>query len=191
MPADPMPTDMPEPALAGVSAAPSVTPAHPAVDRVTAALAVEGVEPRIVWFDDAVTTAQLAADALGVEVGQIANSLVFTLDDEPILVLTSGAHRVDTEWLGERLGGRIGRASKEVVKAATGQVIGGVAPVGHPAPVRTFVDVDLAAFDEVWAAAGHAKTVFPTTFDELVRITGGMPTPVEPGSAGVADRRDG
>jgi prolyl-tRNA editing enzyme YbaK/EbsC (Cys-tRNA(Pro) deacylase) len=165
-------------------------PSHAAVDRVVAALEAQGVEPRIVWFGDAVTTAQLAADALGVEVGQIANSLVFTLDDEPILVLTSGAHRVDTEWLGERLGGRIGRASKEVVKAATGQVIGGVAPVGHPAPVRTFVDVDLAAFDEVWAAAGHAKTVFPTTFDELVRITGGTPTPVEPGAAGDGGRQE-
>lgn len=166
-------------------------PSHAAVDRVTAALAAQGVDPRVVWFDDAVTTAQLAADALGVEVGQIANSLVFTLDDEPILVLTSGAHRVDTDWLGERLGGRIGRASKEVVKAATGQVIGGVAPVGHPAPVRTFVDVDLGGYDEVWAAAGHAKTVFPTTFDELVRITGGTPTPVEPRSALDADRQDG
>ena len=146
----------------------------------TAAPSHDGIEPRIVWFDDAVTTAKLAADALGVEVGQIANSLVFTLDDEPILVLTSGAHRVDTDWLGAELGGTIGRASKEVVKAATGQVIGGVAPVGHPSPVRTFVDVDLAAYDEVWAAAGHAKTVFPTTFDELVRITGGVPSEVEP-----------
>ncbi|WP_157427451.1 YbaK/EbsC family protein [Agromyces salentinus] len=144
------------------------------------ALTAQGVEPRVVWFDDAVTTAQLAADALGVQVGQIANSLVFTLDGEPILVLTSGAHRVDTEWLGDRLGGRIGRASKDTVKAATGQVIGGVAPVGHPTRVRTFVDVDLAGYDEVWAAAGHAKTVFPTTFDELVRITGGTPHPVQP-----------
>lgn len=159
---------------------PTAAPSHAAVDKVAAALAADGIEPRIVWFDDAVTTAKLAADALGVEVGQIANSLVFTLDDEPILVLTSGAHRVDTDWLGAELGGTIGRASKEVVKAATGQVIGGVAPVGHPSPVRTFVDVDLAAYDEVWAAAGHAKTVFPTTFDELVRITGGTPTAVEP-----------
>ena len=153
---------------------------HPSVDRVAGALAEQGLTPEIVWFDDAVTTAQLAADALGVEVGQIANSLVFTLDDEPILVLTSGAHRVDTHWLGEQLGGHLGRASKDVVKAATGQVIGGVAPVGHPAPVRTIVDTDLAGYAEVWAAAGHAKTVFATTFDELVRITGGTPHPVEP-----------
>ncbi|WP_350349266.1 YbaK/EbsC family protein [Agromyces sp. G08B096] len=163
------------------------TPSHPAVDRVTDALRAAGVEPRITWFDDAVTTAQLAADALGIEVGQIANSLVFTLDDEPILVLTSGRHRVDTEWLGAELGGVIGRASKETVKAATGQVIGGVAPVGHPAPVRTFVDVALADYPEVWAAAGHAKTVFPTTFDELVRITGGTPRAVEPAEAGARE----
>ncbi|SFR72756.1 Cys-tRNA(Pro) deacylase, prolyl-tRNA editing enzyme YbaK/EbsC [Agromyces sp. CF514] len=158
------------------------TPSHPAVDRVAEALAGHGLSPEIVWFDDAVTTAPLAADALGVEVGQIANSLVFTLDGEPILVLTSGAHRVDTDWLGAQLGGSIGRATKETVKDATGQVIGGVAPVGHPSPVRTIVDVDLAGYDRVWAAAGHAKTVFPTSFDELVRITGGTPHAVEPGA---------
>ena len=153
---------------------------HAAVERVTHALAGHGLSPEIFWFDDAVTTAQLAADALGVEVGQIANSLVFTIDDEPILVLTSGAHRVDTEWLGEQLGGVVRRASKETVKEATGQVIGGVAPLGHPAPVRTIVDVQLGDYPVVWAAAGHAKTVFPTSFDELVRITGGTPSAVEP-----------
>jgi prolyl-tRNA editing enzyme YbaK/EbsC (Cys-tRNA(Pro) deacylase) len=177
MSSDALPT---ESVPAASPSAPAPAPRHPAVDAVVSALAAKGVEPNVVWFDDAVTTAQLAADALGVEVGQIANSLVFVLDDEPILVLTSGAHRVDTEWLGARLGGVIGRASKDRVKAATGQVIGGVAPVGHPAPVRTFVDVDLAQFDEVWAAAGHAKTVFPTTYDELVRLTGGTPHAVEP-----------
>ncbi|MFF2372700.1 YbaK/EbsC family protein [Agromyces sp. NPDC058110] len=159
------------------------TPSHPAVERVAEALAAHGLSPEIVWFDDAVTTAPLAADALGVEVGQIANSLVFTLDDQPILVLTSGAHRVDTDWLGSQLGGTIGRASKETVKDATGQVIGGVAPLGHPSPVRTIVDTALAGYDEVWAAAGHAKTVFPTTFDELVRITGGTPHAVEASEA--------
>jgi len=136
------------------------------------------VRGEIRWLDDAVTTAALAAQALDVEVGQIANSLVFTLDGEPVLVMTSGAHRVDTDFLGARLGGVLGRASKDVVRDATGQVIGGVAPVGHPAPVRTLVDTALARYDVVWAAAGHAKTVFPTSFDELVRITGGEPTAV-------------
>jgi prolyl-tRNA editing enzyme YbaK/EbsC (Cys-tRNA(Pro) deacylase) len=157
-----------------------VNRAHPSVDRVREALATHGLSPEIRWFDDAATTAQAAAAALGIEVGAIANSLVFTLDGAPLLVLTSGAHRVDTAWLGERLGGTIGRASRETVKDATGQVIGGVAPVGHPSPIRTLVDVALADHAVVWAAAGHAHTVFPTTFDELVRITGGEPLPVVP-----------
>ncbi|GAA1506379.1 prolyl-tRNA editing enzyme YbaK/EbsC (Cys-tRNA(Pro) deacylase) [Agromyces terreus] len=160
---------------------------HPAVDRVVEALELQGLSPEIVWFDDAVTTARLAADALGVEVGQIANSLVFALDGEPILVLTSGAHRVDTGWLGAQLGGVLGRASKDAVKEATGQVIGGVAPVGHPGPLRTLVDVDLDRYDQIWAAAGHAKTVFPTTFAELVRITGGTPHAVVPPSEAGAE----
>jgi len=153
---------------------------HASVLRVREALASHGLNPEVRWFDDAATTAQAAADALGIEVGAIANSLVFALDGEPVLVLTSGSHRVDTEWLGDRLGGTLGRASKELVKEATGQVIGGVAPVGHPAPLRTLVDVALADYPVVWAAAGHAHTVFPTSFDELVRITGGEATPVEP-----------
>ncbi|NYF98986.1 YbaK/EbsC family protein [Janibacter cremeus] len=156
------------------------TPSHPAVDRVVAALAEYDLHPEVLWLDDAVTTAPLAAAAIGVEVGQIANSLVFTLDDEPLLVLTSGAHRVDTDWLGARLGGTIARASKETVRSATGQVIGGVAPLGHPAPVRTVVDTDLERYDEVWTAAGHARTVFPTSYAQLLRMTGGEPSPVTP-----------
>jgi prolyl-tRNA editing enzyme YbaK/EbsC (Cys-tRNA(Pro) deacylase) len=154
---------------------------HPSVDRVLAELRAGGVGGDVRWFDDATPTAVHAAEALGVDVGAIANSLIFTLDSEPVLVLTSGAHRVDTGWLGEQLGGKLKRADAATVRAATGQVIGGVAPVGHPAPVRTFVDTALAAYPEVWAAAGHPHTVFPTTFDELLRLTGGIPTAVEPG----------
>ena len=157
---------------------------HPTVDRVVSELRASGIGGDVRWFDDATPTAAHAAEALGVEVGAIANSLIFTLDGEPVLVLTSGAHRVDTAWLGERLGGRLRRADAATVRAATGQVIGGVAPVGHPAPVRTFVDTALAAYPEIWAAAGHPHTVFPTSFDELVRLTGGTPTAVEPSSAG-------
>ncbi|HSP75193.1 MAG TPA: YbaK/EbsC family protein [Cryobacterium sp.] len=157
-----------------------VNTAHPSVERVRAALHAQGLDPEIRWFDEAATTAAAAAEALGIGVGAIANSLVFTLDGEPLLVLTSGAHRVDSVWLGDRLGGTIGRASKDVVRQATGQVIGGVAPIGHPSPLRTLVDVALADFPVVWAAAGHAHTVFPTTFGELVRITGGQPTAVAP-----------
>lgn len=154
---------------------------YPAVARVLSDLAEHGVEPEVTWFDDAVTTAQSAAEALGIEVGQIANSLVFTLDEEPVLVLTSGAHRVDTDWLGDQLGGTIGRASKDVVRQATGQVIGGVAPVGHAQRVPTYVDPTLAQYQEVWAAAGHPKTVFPTTYSQLLAVTGGTPQDVRPG----------
>ncbi|MGW8566098.1 YbaK/EbsC family protein [Isoptericola sp. NPDC055881] len=145
-----------------------------------AALRAAGADGEVRWLDDHATTAARAAEALGVPVGAIANSLVFTLDGVPVLVLTSGAHRVDTDFLGSRLGGRLARADKDTVREATGQVIGGVAPVGHPAPVRTLVDEDLRGHEVVWAAAGHAKTVFPTSFDELVRITGGTPTTVVP-----------
>lgn len=153
---------------------------HPAVSIVEQTLRDRGAQGEVTWLDDAARTAALAAEALGIEVGAIANSLVFTLDGEPTLILTSGAHRVDTAWVGERLGGRLKRADAEVVKAATGQVIGGVAPVGHPEPIRTYVDEALAAYPEVWAAAGHAHTVFPTTFEELVRVTGGQVIAVEP-----------
>jgi prolyl-tRNA editing enzyme YbaK/EbsC (Cys-tRNA(Pro) deacylase) len=155
-------------------------PEHPSVDRVVAVLRAEGAlgEPR--WFDDGVRTAAEAAAALGIEVGAIANSLVFALDGEPVLVMTSGAHRVDTAWLGAQLGGKLTRADADLVRAATGQVIGGVAPVGHPAPLRTWVDTVLADYPEIWAAAGHSHAVFPTTFDELVRLTGGTPTAVAP-----------
>lgn len=146
---------------------------HPAVVRVEAALAAADHPTEIVWLEDSARTAAEAAAALGCPVGAIANSLVFTLDGEPVLVMTSGAHRVDTVFLGERLGGRLKRADPDVVREATGQVIGGVAPVGHPAPLPTWVDAALADFPRIWAAAGHAHTVFPTTFDELVRITRG------------------
>nr|WP_243696766.1 YbaK/EbsC family protein [Labedella gwakjiensis] len=151
---------------------------HPAVERVRSALAASGVPAEVVWFDDSAKTAAEAAAAIGCDVGAIANSLVFTLDGEPVLVMTSGSHRVDTAFLGALIGGRLKRADADVVKAATGQVIGGVAPVGHPSPIRTWVDTTLAEYPEIWAAAGHAHTVFPTTFDELVRVTRGTPTPV-------------
>ncbi|MFV0372540.1 YbaK/EbsC family protein [Microbacterium sp.] len=138
------------------------------------ALRSHGITGEIVVLPDAAATAVLAAEALGVVVGAIANSLVFQCDDEPLLVMTSGAHRVHTAALAERIGAsRIRRASAEQVREATGQAIGGVAPTGHPAPLRTIVDRDLAAFPQIWAAGGTPHTVFPLTFDELVALTGG------------------
>lgn len=133
-----------------------------------------GVERDIVRFPGGVHTAKAAADALGIEVGQIANSLIFWMAGAPLLVMTSGRHRVDTDALATALGeGPIQRATPEQVRAATSQVIGGVAPIGHPAPVRTIVDEALADYDRISAAAGTPDTVFLLTFDELVRITGG------------------
>ena len=138
------------------------------------ALRAAGIAGEIVVLPDAASTAALAASALGVEVGAIANSLVFWSNDAPLLVMTSGAHRVDTTALAERLGrGDIRRATPDQVREATGQAIGGVAPTGHPAPLVTIVDEALAAYSEIWAAGGTPHTVFPLTYNELVRLSGG------------------
>lgn len=138
------------------------------------ALRAAGIPGEIVVLPDAASTAVLAAEALGVEVGAIANSLVFSSDGAPLLVMTSGAHRVDTAALAARLGhGKIQRATVEQVREATGQAIGGVAPTGHPAPLATIVDEALAEFSEIWAAGGTPHTVFPLTYDDLVRLTAG------------------
>jgi prolyl-tRNA editing enzyme YbaK/EbsC (Cys-tRNA(Pro) deacylase) len=147
---------------------------HPNVQAVQNALAAAGAGGEIVMLPDAVTTAAAAAAALGVEVGQIANSLIFNADGGPLLVLTSGAHRVDTAKVAELLGlESVKRATVEFVREHTGQPIGGVAPLGHPKPVPTLVDVALGAFPVVWAAGGIPHAVFPTTYEELVRITDG------------------
>jgi prolyl-tRNA editing enzyme YbaK/EbsC (Cys-tRNA(Pro) deacylase) len=130
-------------------------------------------------FPESARTAAAAAEQLGCDVGAIANSLVFAADGAPLLVLTSGAHRVDTALVAELVGAAaVSRAEARSVREWTGQVIGGVGPVGHPAPIRTLVDVWLAKYDVVWAAAGHPHAVFPTSFEELVRITGGTPAEV-------------
>jgi prolyl-tRNA editing enzyme YbaK/EbsC (Cys-tRNA(Pro) deacylase) len=160
-----------------------VTSSHRNIELVVAALTAGGADParidRMLVLPDAVTTAGAAAAALGVEVGQIANSLVFEMtgadgDVAPLLVLTSGAHRVDTGKVAALVGAaRVRRASPEFVRAATGQAIGGVAPVGHPASVRTLVDRALEAYDEVWAAGGIPHAVFPSTCAELLKVTGG------------------
>ncbi|MFD2093063.1 YbaK/EbsC family protein, partial [Blastococcus deserti] len=118
--------------------------------------------------------APAAAAALGCPVGAIANSLVFEADGAPLLVLASGAHRVDTAKVAALVGvRRVRRAAPAFVLAATGQEVGGVAPVGHPAPLRTVVDVDLAAHPVVWAGGGDHHTMFAASYDELLRITAG------------------
>lgn len=152
---------------------------HANAELVAQALTAAGARGQVQILADAVRTAKDAAAALGCAPAAIANSLIFLADDEPVLILTSGGHRVDTAQVAARLGvGKLGRATPEQVRAATGQPIGGVAPVGHPQPVRTFVDVALEPFEVVWAAAGIPHAVFPTSYRELLRITGGAPITV-------------
>lgn len=152
---------------------------HPSVLRVTARLSELGVSGAVRALDDAARTAAQAAAQLGVDQAQIANSLVFSADGRPVLVLASGGHRVDTAKVASIVGAeKVDRADADFVRAHTGFAIGGVAPVAHPEPLRTLVDTALAAYDEVWAAAGHPHTVFPTTYDELLAITGGEPADV-------------
>jgi prolyl-tRNA editing enzyme YbaK/EbsC (Cys-tRNA(Pro) deacylase) len=147
-------------------------PEHPAVTRFRSELAARGGAGRVVVLPDSVHTAALAAQALGCEVGAIANSLLFDAAGSPVLILTSGSHRVDTGHVAAGIGvPELRRASPEFVREHTGQVIGGVSPIGHPLPVPTYIDPWLRRYDEVWAAAGHPAAVFSTSFDELVGMT--------------------
>ena len=152
-----------------------------AVRTVLAALRERGVAPEVRTFAGAVPTAAAAAERLGCEVGAIANSLVFAApgagpdgEPEPVLVLTSGAHRVDTKRVAALLGvPKLKRATPEQVYAATGQRVGGCAPVGHPRPLRTVVDIRLGDYDVVWAGAGDEHTMHATTLHDQTRHTTG------------------
>ena len=153
---------------------------HPNCEAVNAILQAAGVPGRVRMLDEAVTTARAAAAYLGCPVGAIANSLIFaSADGTPLLIMTSGAHRVQEIKIGKRLGIELRRASAEFVREHTGQPIGGVAPVGHPQPIRTIVDSALADFDELWAAGGIPHAVFPLTYSELLLLTGGTEAPVD------------
>ena len=152
---------------------------HPNATAVSQALTAAGAAGAVRELADSAKTAAAAAEALDCPVGAIANSLIFMADEVPVLVLTSGAHRVDTAYLATRIGvAGLNRATPEQVRAATGQPIGGVAPVGHPRPVRTLIDVALQDYPVVWAAGGTPHTVFPTTYDELLRICAATPVAV-------------
>jgi prolyl-tRNA editing enzyme YbaK/EbsC (Cys-tRNA(Pro) deacylase) len=152
---------------------------HPNAVQVASVLRELGVPGQVRELPEPAPTAAAAAAQLGCEVGAIANSLLFSAGSEPLLIMTSGAHRVDTGKVAALLGiSSLQRASPEFVRASTGQAIGGVAPVGHPRPVRTLVDTWLDKYDVVWAAGGHPRTVFPSSFAELVRITEGTPAEV-------------
>lgn len=147
----------------------------PAARRVQDALAGLGVSTSVVVLDRSARTSADAAAALGCAVDQIAKSLVFRLrhSGRPLLVVASGAHRVDEARVGDLVGEPLGKADADFVRAHTGFAIGGVAPVGHPAPLATLIDEALLKWPELWAAGGHPQTVFRVTPPELVRMTGG------------------
>ena len=145
----------------------------PSVERVRDALARAGLAANIVELPGAARTAKAAAEFLGCEVGQIANSLVFRAQasDAPLLVMSSGAKRVDLARLAAVAGEPVDKADADFVRRHTGFAIGGVPPVGHGL-ARAFVEKSLAAYRQLWAAAGHPHTVFALTYEELLRITG-------------------
>ena len=152
---------------------------HPSVVRVRQRLSELNLNSEITILTDSARSAREAADALGVNVGQICSSLIFASAGNPILILTSGRHRVDTELVAREQGlAKLERADADLVKSSTGFAIGGVAPIGHINPITTYIDLALAEYPIVWAAAGHPHAVFPTTFDELLRITGATPIAV-------------
>ena len=134
-----------------------------------------GLDVRVRELPQSTRTAAEAAAALGCEVGAIASSLVFMADDAPLLVMTSGRHRVDLDRVADHVGaGSIAMATAKQVRDVTGQAIGGVAPVGHPAPLRTLVDEALRDYATVWVAAGTPRTIVPLTVDQLIALTGGQ-----------------
>ena len=147
------------------------------VKRVAAALAEHGCAGEIKVLSDSARTAAEAAAALDIEVGQIASSLIFKLPDgSPLLIITSGRHRVDTELVAGNLRvEKLGRVDADYVKEYSGFSIGGVAPIGWLSPATILIDQALNDYEVVWAAAGHPHAVYPTTFAELVKITSAQP----------------
>jgi prolyl-tRNA editing enzyme YbaK/EbsC (Cys-tRNA(Pro) deacylase) len=153
---------------------------HPNCVLINSILRAAGLPGRVRILPHPAPTAVAAADQLGVGVGAIVNSLIFsTAEQAPLLVLTSGAHRVDTAKVAALVGtATLSRASAEFVRSATGQSIGGVAPTGHPAPIRTLLDTELARFPELWAAGGIPHAVFPISYPDLLALTSAQPVAV-------------
>ncbi len=153
---------------------------------MAAALAAAGIEPQLREFPQGTRTAADAAAAIGCEVGQICKSLVFRVEpqDAPLLVITSGANRVDEARVGALVGGTLGKADADFVREHTGYAIGGVPPLGHAAPLATIFDEDLLGYEVVWAAAGTPMSVFAVEPAVLVAATGGRVAAVALSPAG-------
>ena len=147
------------------------------VQRVQGLMKELGMKGEITALADSARTAKEAADALGIEVGQVASSIVFKLDDEsPLLVITSGRHKVDTELVAKSLNQiKLHRVDADYVKEKSGFSIGGVSPIGWVSQATILIDEALNDYDIVWAAAGHPHSVFPTTYAELIACTGAKP----------------
>lgn len=145
-----------------------------AEQRVAAALEQHGLPGKVIVLEQLATTAQMAADAIGIEVGRIVKSLLFKGKDtgKPYLLLVSGANRVHEKRAGRLIGEVLERSDADFVKEWTGFSIGGVSPFGHPAPLVTYLDQDLFNYDTVWAAAGDPRSVFEITAADLERTTG-------------------
>ena len=150
---------------------------HPNVLRVTEAANAAGLTIEVRQFPEGTKTAQDAADAIGVTVGQIVKSLVFGVDDEIVMALVSGSNQLDEKKLAAAAGGaKCKRVDADAVRAATGYAIGGVPPFGHSTQLRVFVDPDLLQYDEVWAAAGTWNDNFGASPADIVRVAGGVVT---------------
>ena len=147
----------------------------PSAQKVQDALRARGFDLTVIEHAESTRTAQEAADRVGVTLGQIVKSLIFkgTVSGKPILVLTSGANRVDEKRIKDYSGEKIGRAEPDFVREVTGYAIGGVPPIGHLKPMETYLDEDLLQYEFIWAAAGTPNAVFKLTPDDLKKMTGG------------------
>lgn len=149
------------------------------VEHVRAALVAAGLPDTVIVVPDSVATAATAAAVLGCEVGAIANSLIFECAGEPLLILASGAAKVDTKKVAREHGlAKIKRASPEFVLQHAAQPVGGVAPLGHPAPIRTFLDTDLVQYPLLWAGAGSHQAMLSMSYQDLKNTTGATETAV-------------
>jgi prolyl-tRNA editing enzyme YbaK/EbsC (Cys-tRNA(Pro) deacylase) len=152
------------------------TSRKPSAQRVQDALIQRGFTNQVIELEISARTSAEAAEAVGCEVAQIAKSLIFATEstNRPILVIASGANRVDTEKVGALVGERLVRADPNFVREQTGYAIGGIPPLGHANPIETYTDADLLQWPTIWAAAGHPNALFQLTPDQLVAMTGGV-----------------
>lgn len=156
----------------------------PTAQRVQDLLTARGLSCKVIEFAESTRTSQEAAERAGCALGQITKSMIFRgkTSHRPVLVLTSGANRVDEELISQYTGEPIGRADAEFVRRTTGFAIGGVPPLGHSEPMETFLDEDLMQYSKIWAAAGTPNAIFEVAPLELQQITGGKVAPVKSNS---------